>query len=98
MEGYSYIHVAGGQTDYKLTGSTKAGAKGDYLHRVVITTLATSLDSVVIEDGSGSEIPLSPTGTAVGAFSIPIKMTSKNGGWQITTSVLATVVAVGRFT
>jgi len=97
MEGYSYVTVDASQTDAKLTGATKAGAKGDYLHRLIIRTQATSLNTVNLEDGTGTAIPIIASGAPIGAYSILLKMTSKNGPWQITTDTLSSVIAVGRF-
>lgn len=94
---YSYVRVGTGQSDVKLTGSTKAGAKGDYLHRLIIRSPATSLNSVILEDGSGAAITILPAGAPVGVYSFLLSMTSRNGAWQVTTDTVSSAVAVGRF-
>lgn len=97
MEGYSYVSVSTGQSDVKLTGSTKAGAKGDYLHRLIIRSPANSLNSIILEDGTGAAITVLPAGAPVGVYSFLLAMTSRNGAWQVTTDTISSVIAVGRF-
>lgn len=93
---YQYETVAASQTGQVLG---TAGAKGDYLHRVIISIVTAATGGVTIIDGSTS-IVLS-TGAAtlpLGTFSVELNMVSASGAWSVTTLGGATVVAVGIFT
>jgi len=93
---YGFETVAASQTGQVLG---TAGAKGDYLHRVIISVVTAASGSVTIIDGATSIVIT--TGAAalpLGTFSIELDMVSQSGAWSITTGAGATVIAVGIFT
>jgi hypothetical protein len=93
---YSYETVAASQTD-QILGT--AGAKGDYLHRLVISVNTVATATVSIKDGSTSIPVLTGAATVVpGVYSIEVNLASQSGAWSVTTGAGATVVAVGIFT
>lgn len=89
--------VAASQTDQVLGDD---GAAGDYLSHllVIVTTAANSL--VQLQDGAGTAFDVFPDnpGGGVGTYYVPIKATSQNGAWSVTTDSGVKVVAFGRFT
>ena len=89
-----YEHVAASQTAQVL-GTT--GAKGDYLHRLVITVSATATSTVSLLDNTTSHV-LVAANTAIGVYSIEMNTFSKTGAWSVTTGVGAEVIAMGNFT
>ena len=92
---YQYETVAGGQTGQVLGGT---GAKGDYLHRLIISNVTVATAGVTIIDGSTSIVIQTGGATLVaGVFSIEVNAISASGAWSITTGAGATVVAVGIF-
>ena len=92
---YQYETVAGGQTAQVLGGT---GAKGDYLHRLIISNVTVATGGVTIIDGSTSIVIQTGGATLVaGVQSIDIGMASASGAWSITTGAGATVIAVGIF-
>ena len=90
---YFYETVAASQTAQPL-GTT--GAKGDYLHRLIITVTAAATSTVTLIDNVTS-IVLTAATTPVGIYSIEFNAASMSGAWKITTGAGATVVAVGIF-
>ena len=91
---YQYETVAASQTAQVLGGT---GAKGDYLHRIIVTTNTSGTASVTLLDNSTS-IPLHSTGgPSGGAESIELNMASVSGAWKVTTGAGCTVIAVGIF-
>ena len=94
--GYSYETVAASQTAQVL-GTT--GAKGDYLHRVVISTVTAASGGVTIKDGSTSIVIQTAAATLpLGVQSIEINLSSADGAWAVTTGAGATVIGIGLFT
>tara|TARA_R110000868_G_scaffold184317_1_gene425877 strand:+ start:1970 stop:2281 length:312 start_codon:yes stop_codon:yes gene_type:complete len=94
--GYSYETVAAGQTAQVL-GTT--GAKGDYLHRVIISTVTAASGGVTIKDGSISIVIQTAAATLpIGVQSIEINLSSADGAWAVTTGAGATVIGIGLFT
>lgn len=92
---YQYETVAGSQTGQVMGG---AGAKGDYLHRLIISVVTVATASVTILDGATSIVILTGSATVVpGLISIEMNMASANGPWAITTGAGATVIGVGIF-
>ncbi len=89
-----YEHVAASQTAQVL-GTT--GAKGDYLHRLVITVSATATSTVSLLDNNTSHV-LVAANTAIGVYSIEMNTFSQIGPWKVTTGAGAEVLAMGNFT
>lgn len=92
---YLYETVAASVTGQVL-GNT--GAKGDYIHRLIISVVTAASATVTIIDGSTSIIILTGAATvAPGIYSVEVNMVSASGAWSVTTGAGATVVAVGIF-
>jgi len=93
---YAYETVAASQTAQVLGGT---GAKGDYLHRLIISVNTVASASVTIIDGSTSIAVLTGAATLVpGVYSVEMNMAAATGPWKVTTGAGATVIAVGIFT
>jgi len=93
---YGFETVAASQTGQVLG---TAGAKGDYLHRVIISVVTAASGSVTIIDGATSIVITTGAATLpLGTFSVELDMVSQSGAWSITTGAGATVIAVGIFT
>ena len=96
---YQYEHIASGQTAAVLG---TAGAKGDYIHRLICTVSTAATGNVVIVDGSGTGI-LTHTvlpalaGTGINVYNIEMNAVSQDGAWKITTGAGVEVMAVGIF-
>jgi len=95
--GYTYETVAASQTDQALG---PAGAKGDYLHRIIMVVATAATGAVDIQDGTDTAISLQPNspGGGVGTYSIEINAVSKTGAWSVTTGAGVSVIAIGSFT
>lgn len=94
--GYSYETVAAAQTAQVL-GTT--GAKGDYLHRLIISTVTAATGDVTILDGATSiVIQTGAVALRIGIDSIEINLSSASGPWKVTTGAGATVIGIGLFT
>ena len=95
MRAYEYETVAAGQTAQVL-GAT--GAAGDVLSHLVliVSTAATAATSILDGATSIQVFPNSPGG-GVGAYTVPLNLTSVNGAWSITTGAGVAVIAVGMF-
>lgn len=89
-----YETVAASQTDQVLG---TAGAKGDYLERVVVTVATAATGTCSIKDGSGSAIPLTAANTPIGVYVVTLQLKSAAGAWQVSTGAGATALAVGSF-
>jgi len=89
--------IAAGQTTVAL-GS--AGAKGDFLARLVCTVGTAATAQVQLKDGSGNAYTILPNspGGGIGVYTIEIGACSQLGAWQVTTGAGVTVLAVGMFT
>ncbi len=93
--GYGYETVAASQTGQVLG---TAGAKGDYLHRLLVSVITVANASVTIIDGSTSIVILTgASGLVAGLYPVEIGIASQTGAWSITTGSGVTVVAVGVF-
>ncbi len=93
--GYGYETVAASQTGQVLG---TVGAKGDYLHRLLVSVITVANASVTIIDGSTSIVVLTgASGLVAGLYSIELNLASQTGAWSITTGSGVTVVAVGVF-
>jgi hypothetical protein len=96
---YQYEHIAAGQTAAVLG---TAGAKGDYIHRLICTVSTAATGNVVVVDGSGTGI-LTHTvlpalaGTGINVYNIEMNAVSHDGAWKITTGAGVEVMAVGIF-
>lgn len=89
-----YETVAASQTDQVLG---TAGAKGDYLERVVVTVATAATGTCSIKDGSGSAIPLTAANTPIGVYVVTLQLKSASGAWSVSTGAGATAVAIGSF-
>lgn len=93
---YQFETVAASQTGQVLG---TAGARGDYLHRLIISVVTAATGSVTIIDGATSIVISTGAATLpLGTFSVEMNMASASGAWSITTGAGATVIAVGIFT
>jgi len=91
---YAYVHVSGQETEYPLGNY---GQLGDYLHRLVVTLTANNSADIYIHDGDMTHLVL-PNGVVKGVYSIEMNMVSQDGGWAVSTSADAELLAVGVFT
>ena len=92
---YAYETVAASQTAQVLGGT---GAKGDYLHRLIISVNTVATATMTVLDGSTSIPLLTGSATLVpGVYSVEMNMAAATGPWKITTGAGATVIAVGIF-
>ena len=90
-----YETVAASQTAQVL-GAT--GAAGDYLKQLIVTVQTSATGTCTINDGGGSEIPITPANIPIGTYVIQLGITSVTGSWRVTTGAGCTVLAVGDFT
>lgn len=75
-----------------------AGAKGDYLHRLIFSNVAATVGTVSILDGATEIVILTAGATVpIGVYSIEMNMASASGAWAVKTGANVTVIAVGRF-
>lgn len=92
---YAYETVAASQTAQVLGGT---GAKGDYLHRLIISVNTVATATVTVLDGSTSIPLLTGSATLVpNVYSVEMNMAAATGPWKVTTGAGATVIAVGIF-
>ena len=92
--GSDYETVAASQTAQVLGG---VGAKGDFLARLVINTIATATAGVTLIDGATSIVVQTAASAQVGPRSVEIGARAKTGPWKVTTGAGATVIAIGQF-
>jgi len=92
--GFLYEHVANSVTGQVL-GST--GAKGDYLHRLIVTVNTAATSTVSIIDGAFSHA-IVRANTPIGVYPIEFNAKSAASGWSVTTGAGAEVLAMGNFT
>lgn len=93
-----YITIAASQTDSVLAGSTKAGAKGDSIKRIIVSVATSATGTCSIKDASGSAIVLTAANTPIGVYIVELDIQSQSGAWSVTTGAGATAIAVGNFT
>jgi len=98
---YQYEHIAANQSSAVVLGTT--GAKGDYLHRLVITVATAASSLVKVVDGSGTGILThtvlpNAVGGGVGVYNVEINAASSDGAWAVITGAGSEVMAVGIFT
>jgi hypothetical protein len=92
---YQYETVAASTTAQVLGGT---GATGDYVHRLIISSVTASSSSVTLIDGSTSIVLLTANASNPhGVYSIEVGAISATGPWKITTGAGATVMAIGIF-
>ena len=91
---YPYETVAASQTAQVLGG---AGAKGDYLHRLVVNVATAATSTVSVIDGSTAILDI-PANTPIGSYSLELNLAAATGPWKVTTGAGVTVLAVGLFT
>ena len=90
---YQYETVAASATAQPL-GTT--GAKGDYLHRIIVTVTTAASSTLSILDSTTTVFTMAAT-TPIGVYSIEINAASAVGAWNVTTGAGLTVMAVGIF-
>jgi hypothetical protein len=92
---FQFETVAASQTGQVMGGT---GAKGDYLHRVIISVITVATATVTIIDGATSIVILTgAAGLTAGVYSVELNMASASGAWSITTGAGCTVIGVGVF-
>lgn len=93
---YQYEEVAASATNQVLGGT---GAKGDYIHRLVLTVSTVATATVSIADGGGSALPIIFGAATIvpGCYSIELNIASAVGAWTCTTGAGVNVMAVGVF-
>ena len=89
-----YEHIANSVTGQVL-GTT--GAKGDYLHRLIVTVNTAATSTVSIIDGGFSHA-IVRANTPIGVYPIEFNSFSQNAGWSVTTAAGVEVLAMGNFT
>ena len=92
---YWYEHVAGSQTAQVLGGT---GAKGDYIHRLIITVNTAASSAVSVVDGTTAAHGIITNNTPIGVYNVEMNAMSLDGAWKVTTGAGAEVMAVGIFT
>jgi len=92
--GFPYEHVANSVTGQVL-GTT--GARGDYIHRLIVTVNTAATSTVSIIDGAFSHA-LVRANTPIGVYSIEFNAKSATSGWSVTTGAGVEVLAMGVFT
>lgn len=90
---YPFETVAASQTGQVLGGT---GAKGDYIHRMIVNVATSATSTVALLDGATS-ISLVSANTPIGTYSIELNMKSASGAWSVTTGAGVSVIGVGRF-
>ena len=90
---FHYETVAASQTGQVIGGT---GAKGDYVHRLVVSVAIAASGTVTLIDGSTS-IVITAANTPIGVYIVDLGINSLTGAWSITTGAGATVIAVGIF-
>lgn len=92
---YQYETIAASQTGQVLGGT---GAKGDYIHRLIVSVNTVATATVTLLDGATSYTLMAGAATLVpGAYSLEVGAISNVGAWSITTGAGVTVMAVGIF-
>ena len=91
--GSDYETVAASQTAQVLGG---AGAKGDFLARLVVNVTTAATSTVTLIDNATS-IVVVPANTPIGAHVVEIGARAIQGPWRITTAAGVSVIAVGQF-
>jgi len=91
---YQYETVAASVTGQVLGGT---GAKGDYVHRLIINTITVASAGVTLTDGTTAIVIQTAASAVIGVQSVEVNVASASGAWSVTTGAGATVVAVGVF-
>lgn len=92
--GSEYETVAATQTD-QILGT--AGAKGDFLARLIINTITVATAGVTITDGTTAIVIQTAASAILGPQTVELGIRAQTGPWKVTTGAGATVVAVGQF-
>lgn len=92
--GEDFEAVAASQTDQVLG---TAGAKGDFISRVIINTITVATAGVTLTDGTTAYVLQTAASAQLGPQSVELGMRAKTGPWKITTGAGCTVLAVGQF-
>ena len=92
--GSEYETVAVSQTDQVLG---TAGAKGDFLARLVLNVITVASAGVTITDGTTAIVIQTAASAVLGAQTVEIGIRAKTGPWKVTTGAGVTAIAVGQF-
>lgn len=92
--GSEYETVAASQTD-QILGT--AGARNDFLARLVLNVIAVATASVTITDGTTAIVVQTANSAVLGAQTVEIGIRATTGPWKITTGAGVTAIAVGHF-
>lgn len=92
--GSEYETVAAGVTDQVLG---TAGAKGDFLARLVLNVITVATAGVTITDGSTAIVIQTAASAQLGAQTVELGIRAVTGPWKITTGAGVTAIAVGQF-
>ena len=91
--GCEYETIAASQTAQVLG---TAGAKGDFISRLIITVTTAATSTVALLDAATS-IPIMTANAAIGTYSIELGMRAATGPWKVMTGAGVSVIAVGQF-
>jgi len=98
------IHTVRSLDSFSATRTTTdvpigaTGAAGDYLHRVLVTSVVGAAD-LTVSDGAGVIVAIFPSASAAGTF-VDVGVTAATGGFVVDSHATAvgTVTCIGRFT
>lgn len=93
---FSSYEIVGASATAQVLGA--AGAVGDLLHLVMISVNTSLTGTCSIDDGAGTNIPLTAANTPIGVYPVLLDAISVTGAWRVTTGAGVTAIAVGRFT
>lgn len=92
--GSDYETVAASQTAQVLG---TAGAKGDFLSRLVLNNITVATASVTLIDGATSIVVQTAASAQLGPCVVELGLRAQTGPWKITTGAGVTLIAVGQF-
>src|SRR5260370_2197684 len=94
--GFYITQAAGtGPTGLGPTG----GKQGDYIEAIVLSPSSTTITATTLKDGANAAFPIlnGTTLADTSPFSIPLKIYSNNGAWQLTTRTPTTALLIVKF-
>ena len=92
--GSDYETVAASQTDQVLGG---AGAKGDFLSRIILNNITVATAGVTLTDGTTAIVIQTAASAQLGPVVVEVGARAKTGPWKLTTGAGVTAIAVGQF-
>lgn len=98
QEHSQYVTVAASQTTAQISTSGD-GAKGDYLHRLIVVPASSAVGAVTLLDGTTAvmSIPALAGGDSKPYYVECGLAATSTKGWVVTTGSSVSIVAVGRF-